>query len=124
MQYSSTGSSRGGQSCRAPTRVEELLHDATLAGGQALVQVAHAVGQRLLQGGVVDLLQEGRQVLLRAVQEPSVGDGVNIHSPVPASVSQVNPLINSLCGKRFGWGISVFFYLLKCIVTYKWINSL
>ena len=69
----------------APTRVEELLHDAPLSGGQALVQVAHAVGQRLLQGGVVDLLQEGRQVLLRAVQEPRGGtsqDRVSIQSPV------------------------------------------
>lgn len=55
------------------TRVEELLHDLALGGGQALVQVANAVGESLSQGRVVDLLKERRQVLLGAVQEPEEG---------------------------------------------------
>lgn len=37
------------------------------------MQVADAVGQSLSQGRVVDLLQERRQVLLGAVQEPEEG---------------------------------------------------
>lgn len=55
------------------TRVEELLHDPALGGRQALVQVADAVGESLSQGRVVDLLEERRQVLLGAVQEPEEG---------------------------------------------------
>lgn len=52
------------------TRVEELLHYFALGRRQALVQVAHAVGQSLSQSRVINFLQERCQVFLSAMQEP------------------------------------------------------
>lgn len=52
------------------TRVEELLHNFAFVCRQALVQVAHAVGQSLFQSGVIYFLQEWSKVFLSAMQEP------------------------------------------------------
>lgn len=35
------------------------------------MQVAHAIGQSLLQGGIFDFVQEWSEVFLSAVQEPT-----------------------------------------------------
>lgn len=65
---------RPGWKCRAGvshTGVEELLHYFAFNCRQALVQVAHAVGQSLFQSRVIYFIQEWSEVFLSAMQEPT-----------------------------------------------------
>lgn len=65
----------GGVPSPGLTRAEKLLHHPPLHGRQPLVQIAHTIHQRLLQGVVIQFVQVGHQVLLCTVQEPARDTG-------------------------------------------------